>query len=236
MSRRPASGGAASRAASQAAALALGLALAACSSAGPGVLQRLGETLVEEVGPREAPARRELTRAELNEIPYATIAVSRADSPRAFLVPLADNAGYLDYRDSSGRSVRMLGGAVVGSEGLVYDLEALRLDQRDPVAHPTPLAAWPAHLHREYQYRVHETGDYGITLACTYQPVARETIEIVEISYDLMRVSETCTNQRRQVTNTYWVEEDTGFIWKSEQWLGPELGHLTVEIIRPYGG
>ena len=235
MTRRGATG----RAAALALALAPALVLGACSSSGPGFFQRLGSTAMEAVAPEkaeEAEAPRQLTRAELNEIPYATIAVSRQDSPRAFLVPLADNAGYLDYRDSSGRSVRMLGGAVVGSAGLVYALAALRVGRRDPVAHETPLAEWPEQIYREYQYRVHETGKYGITLSCTYQPVARETIEIVEINFDLMRVSEVCTNQRRQVTNTYWVEEDTGFIWKSEQWLGPEIEHLTVEIIRPHAG
>lgn len=222
-------------AATRASVLGLALALGACSSAGPGYLQRLGEQMAGAVAPEEAEPPRELTRAELNEIPYATIAVSRADSPRAFLVPLADNGGYLDYRDSSGRSIRMLGGAVAATEGLVYDLEALRVDRRDPVAHATPLAEWPEQVHREYRYLLHETNDYGITLSCTYQPVARETIEIIEINFDLMRVSEVCTNQRRKVTNTYWVEEDTGFIWKSDQWLGPDLGHLTVEIIRPHG-
>ena len=222
-------------AAGRAAAVALGLALGACSNAGPGFMVRLGGQAVDAVAPGEAEPPRGLTRAELNQIPYATIAVSRPDAPRAFLVPLADNAGYLDYRDSGGRSIRMQGGAIVGSEGLLHDLAALRVDRRDPVAHATPLAEWPEQVYREYQYRVHETIKYGITLSCTYQTVARETIEIVEVTYDLTRVSETCTNQRRQVTNTYWVEADTGFIWKSEQWLGPDLGHMTVEIIRPYG-
>jgi hypothetical protein len=63
-----------------------------------------------------------------------------------------------------------------------------------------------------------------------------ERIEIVELTYDLMRVNEVCRNAEREIINTYWVDAQTGFIWKSEQWLGPRIGHVTIEIIRPYSG
>lgn len=217
-------------------ALALALALGTCSSGGPTYLERLGGVIKTTIAPPKPRPPRELTRAELDEIPYATITVAFGESARAILVPLADNGGYLDYRDASNRGIRLLGGAVAGTEGLGLNLEAVRHDRRDPVAHPVPLADWPGQVFREYQYRVREAEDYGITLACTYQVVARETVEIVEIDFDLARVSEVCTNQARQVINTYWVEEETGFIWKSEQWLNPAIGHARIEVIRPYAG
>lgn len=218
------------------AALALALALGACSSGGPTYLERLGAAIKDRIAPPAPRPPRVLTRAELDEIPYATITVAFGESARAILLPLADNGGYLDYRDASNRGIRMLGGAVAASEGLGLNLEAVRHDRRDPVAYPRPLADWPESVFREYQYRVREGEDYGITLACTYRVVVRETVEIVEINFDLARVSEVCTNQLRQVVNTYWVEEETGFIWKSEQWLGPVLGHARIEVIRPYAG
>ncbi len=130
----------------------------------------------------------------------------------------------------------MLGGAVTGTQAFGKDLEGVLHDPRDPVAHPMPLAEWPGRVDRQYQFTVRDTGAYAVTLACVYDRVAAETIEIVEIGFDLVRISETCTNARRQVVNTYWVEADTGSIWKSEQWLGPDLGQVTIEIIRPYGG
>jgi len=215
--------------------LALAVGLGACASEGPGYFHRLGTALKDTVAPPEPEPAPERTRAELDEIPYATIAVS-FEGRRAFLVPLADNGGYLDYRDSTGRGIRMLGGAVAGTQGLGRDLEAVRFALDDPVAHPVPLAKWPDELHRAYQFRQREGPQYVITLGCRLERVARETIEIVERSYDLVRISELCRNQRREVANTYWVEEETGFIWKSRQWLGPTIGQVTVEIIRPYTG
>lgn len=217
-------------------ALALVTALGACSSQGQTYLQRLGGEIQGAVLPDEPEEPRpERTRAELDEIPYATIAVT-FEERRAFLVPLADNGGYLDYRDETRRGIRMLGGAVAGSEGLGEDLEGVRHAVDDPVAYPTPLAEWPRERHRSYQYRQRDLPEYIITLACRFERLARESIEIIELSYDVVRVSEVCRNQRREVVNTYWVEEDTGFIWKSRQWIGPTVGQVTIEIIRPYAG
>lgn len=216
-------------------ALGLGLAAGACSSQGPGIYERVGSLVKASVAPpKQAPAPKR-TRAELNKIPYATIGISFG-AGFAYLVPIANNGGYLDYRDAAGRSVRMLGGALDATEGVALDLAAVRFAQNDPIAHRTPLADWPRSVFREYQFQPKTGQQYGITLDCAYQRVARETIDIVEIKFDVVRMSEVCTNQARQVVNTYWVEPDSGFIWKSEQWAGPVIGKVTIEIIRPFAG
>ncbi|MDH3669181.1 MAG: YjbF family lipoprotein [Paracoccaceae bacterium] len=213
------------------------LALAACSSSGSNDFQRIGALAKAQLAPAEpqAPAP-ELTRAELDQIPWATIALSFGDGPRSYLVPLADNGGYLTYLDSAGHGLVMFGGAVTGTQAFGKDLEGVLRDPRDPIAHPVPLADWPGRIDRQYQFAVRDNGAYAVTLACVFDRVAAETVEIVELDFDLVRIAETCTNARRQVVNTYWVEAGTGFIWKSVQWLGPDLDQVTIEIIRPYGG
>lgn len=219
------------------AALALGALLAGCSSSGSSDLGRMTALAGQSLFPAEPQATpRELTRAELDRIPYATIALSFTGGPRSFIVPLADNGGYLTYQDANRRGLVMLGGAVTETLALGEDLQGVHHDRRDPIAYPKPLAEWPRRVFRDYQFTVRDGADYRVTLDCIFQKVSAETVEIVEIAFDLVRVSETCTNAARQVTNTYWVEEDTGFIWKSQQWLGPQLGQATVEVIRPYGG
>lgn len=216
--------------------LAAGL-LAGCSSKGESNFQRLGSLAKTSfLGADEKAPARELTRADLDQIPYATIALSFDGGPRTFLVPLADNGGYLTYMDQNRRGLVMKGGAVTASKALGEDLRAVRHHRDDPVARQMPLAAWPTSLYRDYQFRKRDGVTYSVTLACVFERLARETIEIVELSFDVVRISEICTNAARQVVNTYWVEEDTGFIWKSRQWLGPHLEPATVEIIRPYSG
>jgi len=214
----------------------LSLFLCACSSDGPTVFQRIGSVAGSTLAGPGEPAGRSLTRAELDRIPAATIAVSSAGGSRAYLVPLSRNGDYLDYRDEAGNSVVLLGGAVSELETRGFDLDAVHFDPLDPIAHPKPFGAWPTDLWREYQFSVRQVETYGISLHCAFEAQGLETIEIAELRYDLLRVHETCANAARRVANTYWLEPDTGFIWKSEQWIGPKIGSVTIEIIRPFSG
>ena len=218
-------------------ALALGLALAGCSSSGDNTARRLGGLIKGSLFGVAAPAPAvALTRARLDRIPFATIALRFGAAERSFLVPRADNGGYLSYLDRAGHGLVMLGGAVAATLALGQDLAAVRHQADDPIAYPTPLADWPDRVMRDYQFTLRDGAGYAITLACVYQRLAGETIEIIEIDFEVVRIGEICTNARRQFTNTYWVEAETGFIWKSSQWLGPHLDPVTIEIIRPYGG
>lgn len=210
--------------------------LSACSSGDEGFFRRLGDVTIRSISGAPEVPRRELTRAELNRIPYATIAVSSEGGPRAYLVPQADNGGYLDYRDEAGNSVRMLGGAVAGLQTAGLDLDAVLFEANDPIASPRPLASWPGEVWRQYQFSKRHLGPYVIALRCAFKLAGPETIEIAEIGYTLMRVDETCANAQRTVTNAYWTDIRTGFIWKSQQWLGPTIGQIGIEIVRPYGG
>ncbi|HSG98854.1 MAG TPA: YjbF family lipoprotein [candidate division Zixibacteria bacterium] len=222
-------------------ALAVSVALqqGACTSGGNTLFERIGGLARHSIaGSPAAPAEPApaMTRAELDQIPYATAAFSKAGGARVILVPVTDNGGYLNYRDPGGDSVIMFGGAVSGSESLGFDLQAVQHQPEDPIAHQMPLADWPGRLNRVYQYLQRDLGRYVIALDCVYEPAVAERIEIFELVFDLMRVNEVCTNAERQIINTYWVDAETGFIWKSEQWVGPQIGHVTIEIIRPYSG
>lgn len=179
--------------------------------------------------------RVEPTREVLNQIPAAVIGLEYGDLPPVYLVPLADNGGYLSYQDEGRRGVVMFGGAVAGTLGLGNDLKTVKHGLDDPVAHRTPLAQWPRSIHRTYEYRVRDLDDFTITVACEIEPIAPVMYEIVELQLAVTRVVERCSNAVRSFENIYWVD-DTGFVWASRQWLGPDLDAATIEVVRPYSG
>ena len=212
------------------------LLLGGCANGGLSDVGRIGETalnLVIEEEPSPAPGRTP-SRAELEALGTAVIAVSAADGPRAFVVPLADNGGYVNYYDARRRGIVLFGGAVARTQGLRYDLMGVRHSLDDPVAHSRPLEAWPGEVTRSYQYRQRDLDAYQITLRCVYARGPRQRIEIVGRSHEVVRVEETCRNAVREVVNTYWVAPETGFVWKSVQWIGPDEPPFTVEIVTPY--
>lgn len=220
-------------------ALALTLALAACSSAGETNVGRIFDLakgrLLDRDEALDVGREAELTREQLNQIPFATIAFRYGELPRVFMIPLAENNGYLTYQDEGRRGVVMFGGAVAGTDGLGDDLLAVRHGRNDPIAYRRPLADWPRVITRSYQYRVRGLDDYVITPACEIAVIEHQPIEIVELTFDTWLVEERCGNARRQFTNRYWVDQ-SGFVWASNQWLGPNLEDAYIEIVRPYGG
>lgn len=226
-----------------AAAIACATALAGCSSDGTTIYEQLGPlvqdqllggTLLDGDAAAPAAAQRELTRAELNQIPFATISLRQGDNPRAFVVPVADNGGFLVYQDVERRGIVMEGGLITGTRGFGYDLDAVAHRIDDPVVVPTPLPEWPAGVERSYGFTLRGVTEYDIAVSCTFERGVREFIEIVELRFEVVRVIETCRNPRRTFVNTYWVDPDSGFVWKSEQWVGPRVPPMTVEIVRPY--
>src|SRR5690606_6126893 len=130
------------------------LALAGCSSGGNTVYERLGPLVQEQLlgdlvtEPEPEVQPREMTRADLDQIPYATISLSLGDNPRAFVVPLADNGGYLVYQDTAQRGVVMRGGLITATHGFGYNLDSVAHRRDDPVVRPTPLPQWPATVER----------------------------------------------------------------------------------------
>ena len=186
--------------------------------------------------PPEPQPRKIITRAELNEIPFATIAISRAGDTQqgAIMVPLAKNGPYLVYQDAARRGVAMEGGLITGTDRLAYNIKGVARQIDDPIAVMTPPTRWPDSVVRNYQFIAGSSKDYEITVTCTYQPVVREPVVIFEITFDLLRIEERCTNSAREFSNVYWAEPDTGFIWKSQQWIGPKQPPLIIEIVRPF--
>lgn len=214
----------------------------ACTSQGTSPVERLLPQIEDTLfggsvlsDPQQVPEVVELTRAQLDQIPFATISVGIEDGGRAYVVAVSDTNGNVVYQDQSRRSLVFRGGLVVATEGLGYNLSAVKHQQgSDPVAEPRTLSEWPVLITRNYQFALRGTDDFQITVRCRYAPAVRETIEIVELTFEVARIEETCGNGARQFTNTYWVDSQTGFIWRSHQWIGPRQPHYLIEVIRPY--
>lgn len=215
------------------------LVVSACSSSGEGLLARTAPQLGALIGlgddkPKAPPKK--ITRAQLNAVPFATISLARKETEdrKSFIVPVANNNGYLTYRQPSGRGVVLFGNLLTSTKGLGLNLAAVKHQIDDPVAVKTPVVEWPGVVTRNYQLSLASRPNYEITVVCTLAIAARERIEVVELFFDVTRIVETCRNSRREFTNTYWVGDD-GQVWQSEQWAGPELGLLVIQTVRPFG-
>ena len=86
------------------------------------------------------------------------------------------------------------------------------------------------------QRRLNVTNDLDqsiqVSMSCQIRTVGTETLEIVELTFATRHLRETCTYTGGTIENDYWVDSrDSRKIWKSRQWLGPEMGWIKLRLL-----
>jgi len=73
---------------------------------------------------------------------------------------------------------------------------------------------------------------YGVVVHNRLVPAGVETVEILGQSRQLRRVDEERRSREASWSTTarYWVDPETGFIWKSQQQLGPGLSMELIQL------
>ena len=174
-----------------------------------------------------------LTRAQADELPYASLGASFGNGRGAVLI-LASYDG-ADLRWVSADRVLLVtrGGRLVKTAGLPQDLRRAEFVGGDPVL---------AGLHRlnnpvvaECQLDLLPGNEFGVPAHTRFTPGARESITILDRSCDVVRVEERITVPlwNWSATNTWWADAATGFVWRSIQQFCPQTPAITLETLKP---
>ncbi|MEM9144580.1 MAG: YjbF family lipoprotein [Pseudomonadota bacterium] len=211
------------------AALGLGLLLAACGTGAPQDMAGIGLDLVRNQGPSSAVPEAKPTPEASGS---AVLELQSANTGRAYLTEVTQNAEYVTYQDAAGRTVVLHGGLVTRTQGYPRNLVGVRFGREDPIARARPLDAWPGQVDRAYQFRTRHGPTRSIVLHCVMARGDRQFIDILGDRHEVVEVEEACANTRLAVSNRHWVEPDTGVIWQSTQWIGGVASALTMTVIR----
>lgn len=222
--------------------------LAGCSGgsgagddAGAAVLGQVGNLISSQVDglfsdDAEAGPPPTMTRAQIIGVRAAMVTASIDGSPDAFFVALAQNGPRVTYVTPTRQSLTFDGMALASTHGLGVDLAGYKSDRdADPLITQRPLREWPAQVTRIYRYHDALGGLFSRTFECALRWVGPEQVEIFEIAYDLIQVEETCRSPQRSMTNRYWVDEASGYVWKSRQFVSPERGGLDIKVLVGFG-
>jgi hypothetical protein len=67
---------------------------------------------------------------------------------------------------------------------------------------------------------------------CAIAPMeTTETLEVFGTSHTVRQFTELCRRDGRAFQNNYWVELSNGVVWKSNQSVSKEVGHLTLQRV-----
>jgi hypothetical protein len=174
-----------------------------------------------------------ISRDQAAAIPYATLGYSLDGGNQFLLVLATDTGGELLWTAPSHVVIVTRDGRITRTVGLPYNLSGLTTESNLP----SPASALQRPFLTSRQEDFPELGLYGVILSCRAWLVGRQTIDILGQKLSASRVDETCQSRNPpwSFTDSFWVDPDSGLVWRSRQHIHPKGGVIETEIFRPPG-
>ncbi len=182
---------------------------------------------------RSAVTPQSITLEQAGQIPYASIGYRVNDGHQSLLVLATSTDGDLLWTAASRVVLLIRGGRIVRSVGLQRDRGGMTVQKVGGL--PPLSAAIKAPYRSVRQVDMPDIGSYSQTLNCVTSQRGRAVITVLGTAMATIRVDEECqgNNPRWTFTDSYWLDPDTGFVWRSVQNLHPAGVKVETVIFRP---
>lgn len=207
--------------------LALAGTLAGCS---PTPLMR-GSLETLQAAMSDPPAL-QLTRAQVEANPYPQLKLATPYGEAGMVLGRVQDGE--EFWFTATRQVLVIrNGLVRRSVGFPEDLRSTRMPGDDPFSRGLHRLPDGAESVREVDWRAE--GRFGVRLQSRFERRGIEQVEILDRTYELLRVDESihASDTGFSAINRYWVDPHDGFVMASEQHLSPDLS-VTITQLRPY--
>ncbi|WP_415182235.1 YjbF family lipoprotein [Phaeovulum sp.] len=141
---------------------------------------------------------------------------------------IGENGSKRTYATPSQQNVVLQDGVLIATRGLGRDLMSA-----DPGATPQLLATrTPGKSHRIQRYLDGEGIERPLRLSCTLTRGTTQSYSFAGVNWTGMQMVEVCSASGLSIGNSYLVAEN-GQIILSRQWIGPGLGYVALQTLRP---
>ena len=173
------------------------------------------------------------SRQELENINYPLIEIqTNGILKQALMLPLSQRNNYFNYSSGSGQLITMNGFVVSKTNGINIELLSAEVPKESPLLNKIEPRFWPLKGNRKYSFLTHLNQITNYSFSCEFKLFEKEKITIVEIDYNLVKITENCIGDQDSFENFYWVGDD-GFVWKTKQWLRDEI-YADISVIKPH--
>jgi len=176
-----------------------------------------------------------ITREQAAAIPYASLGYNLEGGNQDILVLATDSGGDLLWTSAAHVVIVTRDGRIVRTLGLGRDLS--NVTSRDQSGLPSPAAAVRVPFSSTRLEDFPDLGLYGVRLSCQTRLGGRQSIKILGQTIAALRVDEACNSRNPDwsFTDSFWVDKDSGFVWRSRQHVHPKGLLVETEIFRPPG-
>jgi len=173
-----------------------------------------------------------ITREQAAAIPYASLGYRIGNSGESMLILASDTSGDLLWTSSARHALMTRSGRIMRSAGFEWNLAGTSFNGADP------LAADPRRLDGRSAERLIDLQDVqrlSLQIASRFESTGPAEIEILGTKLATVSAVEHCRCDQLswEFDNSYWVDAETGFVWRSEQTIHPNLPAIEFEVFRP---
>lgn len=181
-------------------------------------------------GPSDAAAP---TAAKAAAVPYAQLGITTKTSSAVLILGYVDH-GRMTWYSAGKEIVFTRHGVVVKTWHLHPDILATRLPADSPFVTGLEHLTAPVTTTRTLDLPDYR---YGVLATSELVPAGLHDVSILDTVHRLLRIDEHLRAPSIDFVadNAYWVDPDTGFVWKSRQTL-PGGKTLTLTTLKPYRG
>jgi hypothetical protein len=206
--------------------------LAGCGQTLFGVpLEQWGNAVEVATGIKDQPT---ITLDDAAKIPYSTLGYQFGSGAEDILILASNTGGDLLWTSSVHRTLVTRSGRVIKCQRFDWNLDATQFFDSDPLTTNQKVAA-ERRFTRACDFR--DIDRFAIEIESEFQQKGPETITILGQPLATMAFVENCRAKQLEweFQNMFWVDQDSGFVWRSQQTIHPNLDPLTIEILRPPG-
>lgn len=206
--------------------------LAGCTTGSPTLdLFSRGAQDLAGRGPSSYP----LTRAQIESIPYATMGARLGQQAAVVTVLAYYKAGGLQWTSSDNVSFVTKAGRLVQTVGLSRDLQSTRWQgDTDPLAQGLQLLSSGTST-AERIIDLQHPDAANLSYQSRFSEIGPEKITILEHEYSTVHIEESVQASAGgwSCQNHYWLDSETGFVWRSNQQYCGEVPPIRFEVLKP---
>jgi hypothetical protein len=176
-----------------------------------------------------------VTRDQATAIPYASMGYRLNDAAEQILVLATDANGEQLWTSAAHIVIATRGGRIVRTVGLPANVSAVTPAAGQTI--PPLTAAFTDVLRYSRLEDLPDIQVFGASITCDAVDRGRQTIVILGRGLSTRKIDENCasTSLGWSFTDSYWMDTDSGLVWKSIQHVSPKKGKIQTEILRPPG-
>lgn len=177
-----------------------------------------------------------LDREKLEALPYASIIASIGVAPDVLLILGTVQGDRLSWHSSDRSLLHTISGRIVKTAGLPDNVTQTYFGSMGNALEGLHTVT----ERRETRYiDWADKNQYGMPVYATYTYEGMETVDILGKPHQTKRYREDFTLpvlENWEGTSYFWLDPETGFVWKTEQILLPEVPQFRTAVVKPYLG